>query len=145
MCLSSYLELRPCCARTEKLRQLLSECPYRGPEYEEDEGEGEGEGKGKEEGEDDMADWEGKRKVKRRKTNPDRPRKVCVIPHFLNFLKVSCDSCISFHPSFTSPSSSMLPFCQYTFSDLLEVVQASERELRDALHKLQACLISGTN
>ena len=75
MCLSSYLELRPCCARTEKLRQLLSECPYRGPEYEEEEEEEEEE-EGEEEREDEMEDWEGKRKVKRRKTNTDRPRKV---------------------------------------------------------------------
>ena len=33
-CLSSYMELRPCRPRTEKLKQLLAECPYRGPEFE---------------------------------------------------------------------------------------------------------------
>ena len=33
-CLSSYYELRPCRPRTEKLKQLLSECLYQGPEYE---------------------------------------------------------------------------------------------------------------
>ena len=33
-CLSSYMELRPCRPRTEKLKQLLAECPYRGTEYE---------------------------------------------------------------------------------------------------------------
>lgn len=32
---------------------------------------------------------------------------------------------------------------QYTFSDLLNVVQASEKELWDALEKQQACLING--
>lgn len=32
---------------------------------------------------------------------------------------------------------------QYTFSDLLSVVQASEKELWDALEKHQACLIKG--
>ena len=37
-CLSSYVELRPCRPKTEKLNHLLAECPYRGPEYE---GEGE--------------------------------------------------------------------------------------------------------
>ena len=34
-CLSSYFELRPCRPRLEKLKHLLEECPYRGPEYEE--------------------------------------------------------------------------------------------------------------
>jgi len=34
-CLSSYFELRPCRPRLEKLKHLLAECPYRGPEYEE--------------------------------------------------------------------------------------------------------------
>lgn len=33
-CLSSYMELRPCRPRTEKLKQLLAECPYRGAEFE---------------------------------------------------------------------------------------------------------------
>ena len=33
-CLSSYFELRPCRPRLEKLKHLLAECPYRGPEYE---------------------------------------------------------------------------------------------------------------
>ena len=32
---------------------------------------------------------------------------------------------------------------QYTFSHLLDVVQASEKELSDSLHKLQALLIDG--
>ena len=32
---------------------------------------------------------------------------------------------------------------QYTFEDLLDCVQASERELEEALEKLQACLING--
>ncbi|CAI7999148.1 Sister chromatid cohesion protein DCC1 [Geodia barretti] len=109
MCLSNYLELRPCRPRTEKLRQLLSECPYRGPEYEE-EGEEEGEeglvNEGEESGEDDKDDWEERRRTKSRKVKIDRPRK-------------------------------------YMFSELVEVVQASERELREALQKLQACLISG--
>ena len=76
MCLSSYLELRPCRPRTEKLRDLLSECPYRGPEYEEEEGEGLG-NKGEESGEDGIMDsWEGERKTKRRKIDSKRPRKV---------------------------------------------------------------------
>ena len=58
-CLSSYFELRTCRPKTGKLRQLLAECPYRGPEYEcegvmeaeeeekgtEEEEEGEGMGK----------------------------------------------------------------------------------------------------
>ena len=33
-CLSAYLELRLCRPRTEKLKVLLSEWPYRGVEYE---------------------------------------------------------------------------------------------------------------
>ena len=33
-CLNAYLELRPCRPRTEKLKQLLSEYPYGGPETE---------------------------------------------------------------------------------------------------------------
>ena len=33
-CLNTYLELRPCRPRIEKLKRLLSECPYRGPEGE---------------------------------------------------------------------------------------------------------------
>ena len=40
-CLSSYFELRPCRPRLEKLKHLLEECPYRGPEYEEGGGLGE--------------------------------------------------------------------------------------------------------
>lgn len=40
-CLSSYFELRPCRPRLEKLKHLLAECPYRGPEYEEERGLGE--------------------------------------------------------------------------------------------------------
>ena len=85
MCLSSYLELRPCRPRTEKLRQLLSECPYRGPEYEEEEKGEEGlVNEGEESGEDDTDDWEGRR-TKRRKVKIDRPRKVCVFFSFLQF------------------------------------------------------------
>ena len=41
-------------------------------------------------------------------------------------------------PSLPSPSH------QYTFSELLSIVQASERELWDALDKQHACLIDGT-
>lgn len=33
-CLNAYLELRPCRPRIEKLKQLLSEYLYRGPEAE---------------------------------------------------------------------------------------------------------------
>lgn len=33
-CLGNYYELRLCQPKTQKLRELLSECPYRGPEYE---------------------------------------------------------------------------------------------------------------
>lgn len=33
-CLSAYLELRPCPPKTSKLKQLLSQCPYRGEEFE---------------------------------------------------------------------------------------------------------------
>ncbi len=29
-----YFELRPCRPKLEKLKLLLDECPYRGPEYE---------------------------------------------------------------------------------------------------------------
>ena len=47
-CVSTYFELRPCRPRLEKLKQLLAECPYKGPEYEgigeEEEGGDEGEG-----------------------------------------------------------------------------------------------------
>ena len=32
---------------------------------------------------------------------------------------------------------------QYSFEDLLNLVQASEAELRDGLRSLQACLIEG--
>ena len=60
-CLSSYYELRPCRPRLEKLKQLLEECPYRGPEYEEGLGLGEDETEEEEGGQ-----------PKRRK----RPRKV---------------------------------------------------------------------
>ena len=88
MCLSNYLELRPCRPRTEKLRQLLSECPYRGPEYEE-EGEEEGEeglvNEGEESGEDDKDDWEERRRTKSRKVKIDRPRKVCCVSPSLSF------------------------------------------------------------
>ena len=43
--------------------------------------------------------------------------------------------------SLPSPPS---PSHQYTFSELLSIVQASERELWDALDKQHACLIDGT-
>ena len=33
-CLGDYFELRCCQPKTQKLRELLSECPYKGPEYE---------------------------------------------------------------------------------------------------------------
>lgn len=42
-----------------------------------------------------------------------------------------------------SPLSFSVSPLQYTFSDLLNVVQASEKELWDALEKQQACLING--
>ena len=35
-CLNSYYELRPCPPKIEKLKHLLNECPYKGPELEED-------------------------------------------------------------------------------------------------------------
>ena len=50
---SEYYELRPCRARTSKLRRLLSECPYRGPEYEAMES---GHGMGEEEEEEEEED-----------------------------------------------------------------------------------------
>ena len=84
MCLSNYLELRPCRPRTEKLRQLLSECPYRGPEYEE-EGEEGLVNEGEESGEDDKDDWEERRRTKSRKVKIDRPRKVCCVSPSLSF------------------------------------------------------------
>lgn len=40
-CLNSYLELRECRPKIEKLKSLLFECPFRGLEYEADFG-GEG-------------------------------------------------------------------------------------------------------
>ena len=33
-CLNAYFELRPCRPRIQKLKQLLSEYPYKGPEAE---------------------------------------------------------------------------------------------------------------
>ena len=33
-CLNTYLEVRPCRPRVEKLKYLLSEYPYKGPEAE---------------------------------------------------------------------------------------------------------------
>ena len=39
-CLGSYLELRQCRPHLERLKLLLSECPFRGSEYETD-GKGE--------------------------------------------------------------------------------------------------------
>ena len=33
-CLNAYLELRPCRPRIHKLKELLSDYPYRGPEME---------------------------------------------------------------------------------------------------------------
>ena len=66
-CLSSYFELRSCRPRLERLKHLLEECPYRGPEYEE--------GKGL--GEDGTAEEEGGQ-PKRRK----RPKKVSDLTHW---------------------------------------------------------------
>ena len=43
-CVGDYYELRPCQPKTQKLKDMLSECPYKGPEYEaeqDDDGSGE--------------------------------------------------------------------------------------------------------
>ena len=75
MCLSSYYELRPCRPKTGKLGQLLAECPYRGPEYEqggEIEGGGEMEGGGEEGEIAGTDDWDSKGKEKRKKINPQK-------------------------------------------------------------------------
>ena len=127
-CLSSYYELRPCRPRSEKLRKLLSECPYRGPEYESREQEFEG---GEWRVGEDRDDWAGETDKKRRKINKERPRKVGIIAHFPSFLFHSLHHSLSPTPQ------------QYTFSDLLSVVQASEEELQVALDKLQACVMDG--
>ena len=52
--LSSYLELRPCRPRVERLKSLLAECPFQGTEYE-PELVGEEESQGGGEGEEDSA------------------------------------------------------------------------------------------
>ena len=126
-CLSSYYELRPCRPRTEKLRKLLEECPYRGPEYENGGQEFERGEWGAGDGRDD---WEGQTDKKRRKKNKEQPRKVCIVASLSNYSLLIHSLCSS-------------TLKQYTFSDLLSVVQASERELQDALEKLQACLVDG--
>lgn len=67
-CLSSYLELRPCRPRIERLKELLSECPFQGPSHEGEESQQGWGGKG------DSAplDDEGKGRKRRKRA----PRKV---------------------------------------------------------------------
>lgn len=69
--LNSYLELRLCQPRIGRLKDLLSECPFRGSEYE---GEGEGAEPGEEgwEGESMPVETGGNPRKKKKQT----PRKV---------------------------------------------------------------------
>ena len=75
-CLSSYYELRPCRPKTGKLRLLLAECPYRGPEYENGGQEFEGGGQIEDEKGGVMKDKEGEGESTRRKNRKGQPRKV---------------------------------------------------------------------
>lgn len=78
MCLSSYFELRPCRPRIEKLKQLLRECPYSGPEYEVEPETVVGDEE--EETEELREREEEDREAKRRKMNKDAPKKVGLYP-----------------------------------------------------------------
>ena len=78
MCLSSYYELRPCRPKIGKLRELLAECPYRGPEYEKDESVGVEEEPNEERRRGE--DWNGEKEAKRRKIDEVQSRKVIIIP-----------------------------------------------------------------
>ena len=75
MCVSSYYELRQCRPRTGKLRWLLAECPYRGPEYEDEGPDIEAGGCDAGEG-GDRENWDGEKRAKRRKICSEQPRKV---------------------------------------------------------------------
>lgn len=74
MCLSSYYELRSCQPKTGKLRQLLAESPYRGPEYEIEGSEDIG--RELEVDGERMEGWNGEKEAKRRKIDKNQPRKV---------------------------------------------------------------------
>lgn len=73
VCLSSYYELRSCQPKTGKLRQLLAESPYRGPEYEIEGSEDIG--RELEVDGERMEGWNGEKEAKRRKIDKNQPRK----------------------------------------------------------------------
>lgn len=80
--------MRLCRPKTEKLRQLLAECPYRGPEYENGGREFDGGGQREEENEDVVGSKEEKEGKK------DQPKKVCWGMHLSSYVfgKQCCGS-----------------------------------------------------
>lgn len=85
-CFNSYLELRQCRPRVEKLKALMSECPFRGLEYEGDfSGEGV-ESQGMWEGEGtlvDVGEDEGGTRTRKTKRAPKKVRGIGKLSWFV--------------------------------------------------------------